>query len=155
MKQHRFAAGGSVLQFLPPLANEFPHIGLGSAEFLNLPAERTQLLFRQIEYAMAGYAAMVASSQNLGKFTKREAELERPLCKLNALDSRRREYAISPTRPLRSGKNADPFVVAERISADARKTGEFSRAQSRSTHSKSMHPRIVSRVKLFLTGVTG
>lgn len=65
MEQHRFAAGRSVLQFLPPLVNESPHVGLGSAEFLYLLTERMQLLFRQMEYSMAGYAAIVASPQNL------------------------------------------------------------------------------------------
>lgn len=101
---------------------------------------------------MAGYSAAIAGPQNVGEFIEREAELKSPLCKLNPLDRGLREEAISSARPLRYRKNADPFVVAERVRADAGKAGEFSRAQSRSSHTRSMHPRIGSRVKLFFVG---
>jgi hypothetical protein len=122
---------------------------LGLAEFLYLSAERTQLLFREMKYAIAGNTAVVAGPQNLRKFTEREPDLERPSRELNALGCIRREYPISPTGPLRGGKNADPFVVTERISADASKAGQFSRAHRRGTYTRSMHPGIGSRVKLF------
>lgn len=65
MKQHRFAAGGSVLQLLSPLANKLPHVGLGSTEFLYVLSQRTQLLFGQMEYAMAGCATIVPGPQNV------------------------------------------------------------------------------------------
>jgi len=65
MKQHRFAAGRSVLQLCSPVANEFPHIDFGSLEFLYLLAKRTQLLLRQLEYAMAGYATVIPSPENV------------------------------------------------------------------------------------------
>ena len=151
MEQHGFAAGRRVLHFLPPFANQFPHVGLGSAEFLDLLPERMQFLFGQMEHALAGYAAIVASPHNVRKLSEGKAELECSLYELNTLDRRWREYTEPPTRPLRSRENADPLVVAERVGADTGKTGEFARAQTRSTHTGSMHPRIGSRVKFFLS----
>jgi hypothetical protein len=36
MKQHRFAAGRSVFEFILPFPNELPHVGLGLLELLYL-----------------------------------------------------------------------------------------------------------------------
>lgn len=126
MKQHGFVAWGSTFQFVAPLANQFPHVGLRSPEFLYLFTQRMQLLLGQSEHVMARSATIVAGAQNLRKLTEREAELKRSLRELNAIDCGRREYAVSPTCPRRKRQNADPFVVAERIGADTRKAGKLS-----------------------------
>jgi hypothetical protein len=100
MKQHGLAPRRSVLQGLPPVTHELPHVGLCSAELPDLLPKRSQLLFCKVEHAPAWDAAVVACSQDLRKFVKREPQLERPLGKLYALNGGCREYPITAVRPL-------------------------------------------------------
>jgi hypothetical protein len=86
MKQHRFAPWGSVFEFPFPFPNELLHVGLRSAEFFYLLTEGAQLLFRQMEDAMAGDTTTVTGAENLGKLVQRKTQSECPLCKLDALN---------------------------------------------------------------------
>jgi hypothetical protein len=119
MQKHRLVAGWSSIQLPLPFTNDLPHLGLSSAEVLNLPTKRTQFFFREIEDAMTGHASAVPSSENLRKFTQRETQMERTLCEVDALDGCRREQPIPATRPLRRGKDTQSLVMTERVGADA------------------------------------
>lgn len=137
-----------MLELLPPVTNQTPHVGLGPLEFRYLPTEGVQLPFCEMKHTMARNAAVVPRAENLREFVQRETELQSPLCKLDALNGRGREYAIPPTCPLRCWKDAELLIVTQCIGTDASQACKLSRTQVIAIHQNSMNLGIGSRVKL-------
>ena len=125
---------------LAPVADKLAHVGLGSAEFLNLLFEGAQLFFGQLEHAMARSTAMVTRSENLGEFTKGKAKLECPLRKLYPPNRAGRIAAVATLCPFRLGQNPESLIMAERVGADPGQACKLSRSQGSRSHQTSMNP---------------
>jgi len=67
---------------------------------------------------MARDTAVVMCSEDFREFSERETQLECPLCKLDALNSRRRKYPITAVRALRCRQDAEPLIVTESIGTE-------------------------------------
>ena len=129
MQQESFFAWSCVGKPGAPVANETAQIALGAAELGNLIVERGEFFLGEPEDAAAWGAAGVARAQNFGKFGKSESEMQSLLYQAHAIDGARGIHAVAGVCARRGGKDAEFFVVAEGIRADACQAGEFSGAQ--------------------------